>query len=178
MEGQSWGAPVSPVSSSVVNKHSSGGSLAVSGRSSNARAVATPRPLSAPKVVPCACSRHSACQAHSAVPAMCSKVWACLAHASPISWMLLIAALRMTDTHEDKRSGQIMQWSGQPEEDLTASCILLHTLSQSPFLWSLRGSLKKSCCTSAFFSVTMSTCPCTQNSKVILSAGSLAASSA
>ena len=89
MQGQSWGAPVSPVSSSVVNKHSSGGSLAVSGRSSNARAVATPRPLSAPKVVPCACSRHSACQPRSVVPAVCSKIWACLADALIMFWMLL-----------------------------------------------------------------------------------------
>ena len=52
-------------------------------------------------------------------------------------------------------------------DNLAASGILHHTLSQSPFLWSLSGSLKKSCCTSAFFSVTMSTCPCTQDSKVI-----------
>ena len=99
MQGQSCGAPVSPVSSSVVNKHSSGGSLAVSGRSSNARAVATPRPLSAPKVVPCAYSRHSNCQSCSVVPAVCSKMRACLGrHFSYI----LDAAPRMADTSEAK----------------------------------------------------------------------------
>lgn len=37
-------APVSPVSSSTVNRHSSGGSLALGGRSSSASAQATPMP--------------------------------------------------------------------------------------------------------------------------------------
>ena len=42
-------APVSPVSSSTVNKHSSGGSFVSSGKSNRAKAAATPIPLSAPR---------------------------------------------------------------------------------------------------------------------------------
>lgn len=45
-------SPVRPVSSSKVNKHSKGGSLAEDGRSNKAKAAATPMPLSAPSVVP------------------------------------------------------------------------------------------------------------------------------
>lgn len=48
--------PVRPVSSSIVNRHSKGGSLADAGMSSRASAAATPMPLSAPKVVPSACN--------------------------------------------------------------------------------------------------------------------------
>ena len=48
--------PVRPVSSSMVKRHSKGGSLAEVGMSSKARAAATPMPLSAPSVVPSACS--------------------------------------------------------------------------------------------------------------------------
>mmetsp|Transcript_28255 Transcript_28255/g.90387 ORF Transcript_28255/g.90387 Transcript_28255/m.90387 type:complete len:233 (+) Transcript_28255:2742-3440(+) len=48
-------APVKPVSSSIVKRHSSGGSVAVSSCSS-ARMVAQPTPLSAPSVVPSAVS--------------------------------------------------------------------------------------------------------------------------
>ena len=48
--------PVRPVSSSMVKRHSKGGSLAELGMSSKARAAATPMPLSAPSVVPSACS--------------------------------------------------------------------------------------------------------------------------
>lgn len=49
-------APVSPVSSSTVNRHSSGGSgcSELGGRSRSASAAATPMPLSAPSVVPSA----------------------------------------------------------------------------------------------------------------------------
>ena len=50
------GVPVRPVSSSMVKRHSRGGSLAEEGRSSKARAAATPMPLSAPRVVPSACA--------------------------------------------------------------------------------------------------------------------------
>lgn len=46
--------PVRPVSSSMVNRHSRGGSLADVGMSSRASAAATPMPLSAPRVVPSA----------------------------------------------------------------------------------------------------------------------------
>lgn len=46
--------PVRPVSSSMVNRHSKGGSLADAGMSSRASAAATPMPLSAPRVVPSA----------------------------------------------------------------------------------------------------------------------------
>ena len=47
--------PVRPVSSSMVNRHSKGGSLVDAGMSSRASAAATPMPLSAPRVVPSAC---------------------------------------------------------------------------------------------------------------------------
>ena len=49
-------APVRPVSSSTVKRHSRGGSgySGQAGRSSRASAVATPMPLSAPSVVPSA----------------------------------------------------------------------------------------------------------------------------
>mmetsp|Transcript_9873 Transcript_9873/g.24662 ORF Transcript_9873/g.24662 Transcript_9873/m.24662 type:complete len:225 (-) Transcript_9873:142-816(-) len=50
-------APVSPVSSSTVNSASMGGSRVVLGASSSASAVATPIPLSAPRVVPSALSQ-------------------------------------------------------------------------------------------------------------------------
>lgn len=45
--------------------------------------------------------------------------------------------------------------------DATATCRL--TLSQAPSDFRRSGSLKKSCSTSLFFSVTMSTCPCIGN---------------
>mmetsp|Transcript_6912 Transcript_6912/g.12705 ORF Transcript_6912/g.12705 Transcript_6912/m.12705 type:complete len:256 (-) Transcript_6912:339-1106(-) len=47
-------APVRPVSSSTVKRHSRGGSFADLGICNRARAAATPIPLSAPKVVPLA----------------------------------------------------------------------------------------------------------------------------
>ena len=47
-------APVNPVSSSTVNKHSKGGSSVSLGKSSKAIEAATPIPLSAPNVVPSA----------------------------------------------------------------------------------------------------------------------------
>jgi len=57
--------PVRPVSSSMVKRHSKGGSLAEFGMSSKARAAATPMPLSAPSVVPSACSIYL--QLHSCI---------------------------------------------------------------------------------------------------------------
>ena len=41
--------------------------------------------------------------------------------------------------------------------------LCVYTFSQIPSDWSRRGSLKKSCFASLFFSVTMSTCPCTRH---------------